>query len=75
MSRRRNSAFYTWYPPHECYPAAWSQCDDPPKTYRIKGHVVGVARGGCAVLEVTEFEGFNGLWHVPHNEVYRIEKR
>jgi hypothetical protein len=75
MSRRRNTAFCTWYSPHECYAAAWSICDDPAGTRRIEGLAVGVTRTGGAVLEVTEFPGYSGLWHVPHNEVYRIEKR
>jgi hypothetical protein len=76
MARRRSkSGFYQWYPEHECYLAAWSPCDEPPGTRRIERVVLGLCGSGrgCVALEVTEFEGFNGLWHVPHNEVFRIE--
>ncbi len=71
---RRKSDFYRLYPSRECYDAAWSSSDDAPKTRRLEGRVIGTIRSGDVVLEVTEFGRFNGLWHLPHNKVYRVEK-
>jgi hypothetical protein len=73
MRRRKDSAYYKWYPPHECYRAAWSPSYDPPGTRRIEGLAIGRCGSGGIVLEVTEFPGSNGVWHVSHNEVFRIE--
>jgi hypothetical protein len=69
---RKSSTYYTWYPPEECYRAAWSPCEDPPGTRRIEGLVVGICGRALAVLEVTEFGRHNGRWHLPHNEVFKL---
>lgn len=74
--KRKNSANYTWFAPEDCYPVAYAPHDGPPGTYCVDGIAIGLSGSSrqLLVIEVTTHEGYNGMWHMPHNECHRIDK-
>jgi hypothetical protein len=71
--QKAKASYYTLYSPDERYRAAWSPSDVSPGTKRIEGLVVGRTPSGNSVLKVTNFARYNGLWHLAHNEVFRLD--